>query len=117
MQAREDDARMAELLAPIHHPQSAFAANAERALLAALDGGCQVPIGALLMGEGPGAVLHALVSDLHGNRMIRGSVVIGAQSARAAGAALAETMRGEGATEILASMRESSAKIPSPQPE
>jgi TPP-dependent pyruvate/acetoin dehydrogenase alpha subunit len=62
-------------------------------------------------------VLHALVSDLQGKRVVRGSIVIGAQSAITAGRALAATMRSEGATEILASMRESSAKIPSPQPE
>ena len=77
VEAREGDARMAELLAPIHHAPSAFAATAERALLAALDGGCQVPIGALLIGEGLDAVLHALVSDLHGKRMLRGSLVVG----------------------------------------
>ena len=77
VEAREDDARMAELLAAVHHEPSAFAATAERALLAALDGGCQVPIGALLIGEGLDAVLHAMVSDLHGKRMLRGSLVVG----------------------------------------
>ena len=117
VEARADDARMAELLAPIHHAPSAFAAIAERALLAALDGGCQVPIGALLIGEGPDAVLHALVSDLHGKRMLRGSLTVGAQSAQEVGAALALQMRGEGATEILSAVRADSAKIPSPQPE
>jgi hydroxymethylbilane synthase len=117
VEARAGDARMAELLAPIHHAPSAFAANAERALLAALDGGCQVPIGALMIGEGPGAVLHALVSDLHGKRMLRGSMVVDSLSAAEVGEALALQMRGEGATEILAAMRADSAKIPSPQPE
>ncbi|HMA02785.1 MAG: hydroxymethylbilane synthase [Gemmatimonas sp.] len=117
VEARTGDARMAELLAPLHHAPSAFAADAERSLLAALDGGCQVPIGALLVGEGPEAVLHALVSDLHGKRMVRGSLAIRTQSASEAGKALAATMRADGATEILASMREGNAKIPSPQPE
>ncbi len=117
VEAREDDPRMAELLAPLHHAASAFAAQAERSLLAALEGGCQVPIGALLIGEGADAVLHALVSDLHGKRMVRGSLVMGTQSASEAGKALAATMRRDGATEILAALRESNAKIPSPQPE
>jgi hydroxymethylbilane synthase len=117
VEAREGDARMAELLAPIHHAPSAFAATAERALLAALDGGCQVPIGALLIGEGLDAVLHALVSDLHGKRMLRGSLVVGDSSATEVGEALALQMRGEGATEILAAVRADSVKIPSPQPE
>jgi len=117
VEARTGDARMAELLAPLNHAPSAFAAEAERSLLAALDGGCQVPIGALLIGEGPEAVLYALVSDLHGKRMVRGSLAIGTQSASEAGKALARTMRADGATEILASLREVNAKIPSPQPE
>jgi hydroxymethylbilane synthase len=116
VEARADDTRMASLLSMLHHAPSAFAARAERSLLAALDGGCQVPIGALLMGEGADAVLHAIVSDLSGKRVVRGSRAIGAQSPEAAGAALAATMRSEGATEILATLRQAT-KIPSPQPE
>ena len=117
VEAREDDERMAGLLAAVHHAPSAFAATAERALLAALDGGCQVPIGALLIGEGADAVLYALVSDLHGKRMLRGSLAVGDSSASEVGEALALQMRGEGATEILAAVRADSAKIPLPQPE
>lgn len=117
VEAREDDARMTELLASIHHAPSAFAARAERSLLAALDGGCQVPIGALLIGEGTAAVLHALVSDLHGKEIVRGALAIGSQSAEQAGQALAARMRRDGATAILAAVRADSAKIPSPQPE
>lgn len=116
VEARADDERMRSLLAPLHHAPSAFAARAERSLLAGLDGGCQVPIGALLMGDGADAVLHALVSDLSGKHIIRGSVVIGAQSPEEAGAALAARMRRDGATGILATLREAT-KVPSPQPE
>ncbi|MEP7088432.1 MAG: hydroxymethylbilane synthase, partial [Gemmatimonadota bacterium] len=117
VEARDGDDRMRELLASIHHTPSAFAATAERSLLAALDGGCQVPIGALLIGEGAGAVLHALVSDLHGKQMLRSSLAVGMQSAEEVGAALAATMRRDGATDILAAVRADSARIPSPQPE
>jgi hydroxymethylbilane synthase len=117
VEGREGDERMTSLLASIHHAPSAFAATAERALLAALDGGCQVPIGALLIGEGETAVLYALVSDLHGKTMLRGALAVGDQSAAEVGEALALQMRGEGATEILAGVRSDGAKIPSPQPE
>ncbi len=117
VEAREDDTRMAELLAPIHHAPSAFAARAERTLLAALDGGCQVPIGALLIGEGEGAVLHALVSDLHGKHLLRGSLIVGKHTAEEAGEALAARMRRNGAAGILAAVRLDTTKIPSPQPE
>jgi len=116
VQARANDARMSALLAPLNHAPSAFAARTERALLAGLDGGCQVPIGALLMGEGESAVLHALVSDLSGKHIVRGSLAIGAQSPEQAGAALAARMRRDGATAILSTLREAT-KVPSPQPE
>ncbi|MGH7621199.1 MAG: hydroxymethylbilane synthase [Gemmatimonadaceae bacterium] len=116
VQARANDARMLALLAPLHHAPSAFAARAERALLAGLDGGCQVPIGALLMGDGESAVLHALVSDLSGKHIVRGVLVMGAQSPEDAGAALAARMRRDGATAILSTLREAT-KVPSPQPE
>jgi hydroxymethylbilane synthase len=117
VEARDGDTRMAELLASIHHAPSAFAARAERTLLAALDGGCQVPIGALLIGEGPDAVLHALVSDLHGKHLLRGSLIVGAQTAEQVGEALAARMRRDGAAGILAAVRIDTTKIPSPQPE
>jgi hydroxymethylbilane synthase len=116
VEARAGDARIASLLAPLHHPPSAFAARAERSLLAGLDGGCQVPIGALLIGDGSVAVLHGLVSDLSGKHVIRGALVIGSQSPEEAGAALAARMRRDGATGILSTLREAT-KIPSPQPE
>lgn len=116
VQARANDARMSALLAPLNHAPSAFAARTERALLAGLDGGCQVPIGALLIGEGESAVLHALVSDLSGKHIVRGSLAIGAQSPGEAGAALAARMRRDGATAILSTLREAT-KVPSPQPE
>ena len=76
-----------------------------------------MPIGALLIGEGTNAVLHALVSDLHGKQMLRDSLGVGEQTAEEVGQALAAQMRRDGATEILAAVRADGAKIPSPQPE
>src|SRR3954463_15052208 len=48
IQARSDDPRMTSLLAPLDHEPTSIATRAERAFLAALEGGCQVPIGALV---------------------------------------------------------------------
>ena len=44
--AREEDVDLRELLAGIEDPAARTAADAERALLAALDGSCRTPIGA-----------------------------------------------------------------------
>jgi hydroxymethylbilane synthase len=48
IQVRSDDERMRELLSPLDHQPTSIATRAERAFLAALEGGCQVPIGALV---------------------------------------------------------------------
>lgn len=46
IEAREADARTLEILAPFDDADSRAVVNAERALLAELEGGCQVPLGA-----------------------------------------------------------------------
>ena len=46
IEAREGDTAVAKLLEPLNDRQTAAAVTAERNLLAALGGGCQVPVGA-----------------------------------------------------------------------
>lgn len=59
LQLRDGDARMAELAAALHDPETAHAVAAERAVLAALGTGCSAPVGALARMEGDMLVLHA----------------------------------------------------------
>ena len=47
VEQREADARVAALLAPIHHRETGLRLAAERAFLAALDGSCLTPIAGL----------------------------------------------------------------------
>jgi len=47
IEARLDDQRVGELLAPLHHRQTGCTVAAERAFLAVLDGSCRTPIAAL----------------------------------------------------------------------
>ena len=47
IERRGDDSRVAGLLEPIHHEETAQRLAAERAFLAALDGSCQTPIAGL----------------------------------------------------------------------
>lgn len=47
IERRESDARIAEMLAAIHHEETALRLAAERSFLAALDGSCQTPIAGL----------------------------------------------------------------------
>ena len=49
---RADDTRAANMLATIHHPETAARVTCERAFLAKLDGSCETPIAALSVIEG-----------------------------------------------------------------
>jgi hydroxymethylbilane synthase len=118
VQIREDDERMRALLAPLHDAATARQVRAERAFLGALEGGCQVPIGALTIeGEGVASgTLHGFIADVHGRRLVRGSHVLDPENPELTGIRLANELRGAGASEILAGLRRME-EVPAPQPE
>jgi hydroxymethylbilane synthase len=81
------------------------ATTCERAFLAALDGGCQVPIGALMtISDGGRRMLHGLVAGLDGTPMLRASTVVG-DDIIASAENLAGELREKGAAAILADAR------------
>ena len=62
IECRAGDAATQRLLAPLNHEETATAIAAERALLAALEGSCRMPIAALARLDGDGDLaLHARV--------------------------------------------------------
>jgi hydroxymethylbilane synthase len=82
--------------------------TAERALLARLEGGCQVPVGALAVGAGGELVLSALVADLDGRDQVRATEaakVASEDEARALGERVAERLLAGGAREVLDRIR------------
>ena len=115
VQARAGDAEVMALLATLDHVPTTRAITAERAFLAALQGGCQVPIGASLALEGDRAVLHGLVASVDGREVVRGQRPLD-RDAAATGRALAEELRVAGADRVLAAARAGSG-YPAPQPE
>lgn len=101
--------RAARLLEPITHAHTAEATSAERALLRRLEGGCQVPIGALATVRGGRLDLEGLVASLDGTRLVRGSARGAPGDAERLGADLAERLVAEGADVILRSVRAAAA--------
>ncbi len=99
IQVREDDVEVCDIVARLDHPPTSHAVHAERALLATLEGGCQVPIGARAH-EG---VLYGIIASLDGTQVIRAERALGTDG-RADGAALAETLRAAGGAAILAAL-------------
>ena len=116
VQIRAEDARIRELAEAMNDAPTMRAVHAERAFLAALEGGCQVPIGALAIQESEGAVLHGMIADINGSRVVRGFIAMDVNDPELSGIRLANQLRGEGASEILEGLRRAN-HVPSPQPE
>jgi hydroxymethylbilane synthase len=116
VQGRANDEELGSVLRSLNHESTAIAVNAERAFLAALEGGCQVPIGALAV-EGPdGWTLYGFLADVRGKVMIREHVVFHPHTARVDAERLASIIRLRGGEEILEGLREANG-LPKPQPE
>jgi hydroxymethylbilane synthase len=110
IEIREQDPEVAALIAPLHHPDTAAAALAERALLRRLEGGCQVPIGTFGRMERTGdgeteLVLDAMVGSLDGRTVVRGQRRGSAGRPDTLGSDLAEELIAKGAGVILDAIR------------
>lgn len=89
VQCREQDAAAREALAAIEHDDSALAAAAERAFLAALDGSCRTPLAALAERDGAQLRIRAAAYALDGaSAWTRDETVALSADARADAAAL-----------------------------
>lgn len=104
---RTGDAEAARWLQPLDDRASRLATTAERALLRRLEGGCQVPLGALGLLEGDTLRLHAAVCALDGSRMLESRSQIEATPANAVtlGQRLADDLLSQGAAQLIANER------------
>jgi len=116
VQIRSGDARMLGHAAALDDGATALAVRAERAFLAALEGGCQVPIGALARPTAQGLHLWGMIATVDGMRVLRGDAPVEPERPEAAGEALAGSLRDAGAGEILVGF-ERARGLPAPQPE
>jgi hydroxymethylbilane synthase len=90
------------LVAKIVDEDTTHSASAERALLAALEGGCQVPLGALAKMTADGALhLFASLIDPDGNRRINASASGPKSAPEALGLRVARELKDKGGDEIL----------------
>ena len=105
-----------ELFASLNHEPTMRAVRAERAMLAALGGGCQVPIAALAVPGWNETTLHGAVLDLYGARTVRAEEPLDGVDPEHAGRRLAAQLMAHGAHEILGALRGVTA-VSRPQPE
>lgn len=105
IELRAGDARARAAVAPLDHAPTRTATGAERALLARLEGGCSVPVGAHARLEGDELELAASVVSLDGRRAAEARRRGPADAPEALGRALAEELLARGAQEILDQIR------------
>ena len=112
--ARSGDTETQRLLVALDDREARLAATAERALLRRLEGGCQVPLGALATVQGGDLSLMACICALDGARQLsaRGQTPAVDAAAEALGVRLAEELLARGAADLMAKEREARAVEP-----
>jgi len=101
LEYRQGDAETEKLLEFFDDPETRVAVAAERAFLARLEGGCQVPIAAMGALKNGTLLLDGLIGDLTGARIYREQVSGLPEEAVNLGRQLAETLLKRGGAQIL----------------
>jgi len=107
LETRSDDSSTIELLQPLNHPDSFYAAIAERAMLRTLFAGCLSPVGAETTVSGDELSLRGVVLSRDGRQKIESQLSGPLVNAKELGVDVAETLFKNGAGPILKIGRES----------
>ncbi len=104
---RRADEHTRPWLSRLEHRATRLATTAERALLRRIEGGCQVPLGALAQLTGERIEMHAVVCALDGTSSLSatGECVPEADAAQALGERLAAELIRQGAARLIAAQR------------
>ena len=105
IETRADDRDTQRLLGPLNDARAWSSLRAERALVAALGGGCQLPLGGLALHDGGALEMHAVVATPDGQRVLRRRGRAPVADAESLGLRLAEELLNDGAGDILDAVR------------
>lgn len=94
IECRENDTRVMEFLTPLDDAPTRMRVEAERALLAVLDGSCRTPIAALAELDGVGLRLRGAIARPDGSELIEMEQHGNARDGVALGQALGEQLKG-----------------------
>ena len=107
IQSRVKDAEAAEILGKLDDAETRTAVIAERALLSALQGGCQVPLGAWARIERGELVMDAVVCSIDGVQYVRQRATAPPDQAAQLGEHMAKLLADGGARSILEEVQRS----------
>jgi len=105
IEIRADDARARDAVASANDRAAALSLAAERTIVTALGGGCQLPLGAIAVHNRNGLTMHAVVATPDGRRTIRRDASGPIDDPGALGTRLANDLVQAGAAEILDRVR------------
>ena len=102
--SRAGDAEATRWMKALDNVSARLETTAERALLRRIEGGCQVPLGALARVEGDKLRLYSQVCALDGSKNVttEGTCALNLADAAALGQRLAEYLLSKGAASIIA---------------
>jgi hydroxymethylbilane synthase len=110
IEIRQDDEATRRAVAPLDDPDTAAALEAERALVATLGGGCQLPLGGLAQLTADGQLeLSAVVASADGRRILRRRLTGETAIPDLLGRRVAEALLNDGAGAILEDVRAAQA--------
>lgn len=112
--ARSSDDEAARWLQALDHRATRLAATAERALLRKIEGGCQVPLGALATVDDGSMHLYAAVCALDGSKFISAEARDDGSDAIALGLQVAQQLLDQGAGAIIALQRGARREVQAP---
>jgi len=101
IECRDDDRASLSLVARLDEPASRYAVQAERAMLRALGGGCQMPVGTVSSVVGNTLTLRAAVLNESGSQRIEEQIQGREVEAESLGRQLAEQLLARGARTLL----------------
>lgn len=108
IEIRKDDEEINDLVEQLGDPATRICVLAERALMRRLEGGCQIPIGALGELKNGSLGLEAMVASLDGSKLVRDRTEGDPDESEKVGVVLAEKLLALGADRILKEVRENS---------
>lgn len=101
IEARAEDEEILEMIAFLNDEDMVACAKGERAFLAKVEGGCQVPVGVFGSVENEELQLEAVIASLDGARLYRDKLTGAKSEAEKLGGELAEKLLAAGGLEIM----------------
>ncbi len=105
IQTRSDDTEIVNIISQLDDADARVTAETERHILAAMHGGCSIPLGAYSHVDGDTMTIHAVVSDPDGTRYIECTETCPVSEAKQTAEKLVEQLFAAGAKDILDSIR------------